>query len=730
MAVQEPIDTSFPCPPRGNFTLTLCPTNGLFYMFGGEYYDGSENLVFDELLRWNPDFKADNNDEQEGANENKSDSTDNNNNIDSYDTGKWTRILTPAPTPPPRCAHSAVFHNDGIYIFGGEMATAEKYHHYKDLWRLDVKNNTWEECKSRGGSPPAARSGHRAVAWRHYMIIFGGFQEELRADTRWFNDVHIFDFQTNIWCELKYNKLARLPPARSACNMTVCADALFIYGGYSKLKNANTGAGANKSEGITHIDCWMLPLKPLINASKSGPLSGASPPSWERISRKGEYPSQRAGTSAVLHKNKLLVFGGVLDSEGDQHKMESVFYDDLFALDMERRRWFAMRLKKTSGGGRRRKKKDNQDDSKVENDGGNDSDNSEEEDEEVPQNDAEAISSGWDLDKLRHDMFAFIDGNGNIVYEKIEDEDGDGEDDSNKIGEEEKTKEAPDPPTDATPVGKTVTKEKKQVGVKNVDKIDASAVMQVDSKGLPSTVTRHTPLPRINCAVAIKGNTLYIYGGVVEVGDREVTLDDCWSIDLNKRDKWTCIWPGQMHKQVWKGVDDDDSYISSDQGGDDDEDSLDEDFELDPIHEDDVNNDEKMTEEERKKAKKAAKKAKEKEKRRGVRHEITELKEKLGVDNAQRTPQMGESVAEFYARTTEYWSVEAAKSAGVAAADSGERLSTKELAREGFLLAKERYEQLKPMLQRLDELEAMQQEGAEEKHKKKDKKKSSKKDRR
>jgi len=90
---------------------------------------------------------------------------------------------------------------------------------------------------------------------------------------------------------------------------------------------------------------------------------------------------------------------------------------------------------------------------------------------------------------------------------------------------------------------------------------------------------------------------------------------------------------------------------------------------------------------------------------------------------------MGESVAEFYARTTEYWSVEAAKSAGVAAADSGDRLSTKELAREGFLLAKERYEELKPVLERLDELEKMQQEGAEEKQKKKEKK-SSKKDRR
>ena len=28
----EVIDTAFPNPPRGNFTWTLCPTNGMFYM--------------------------------------------------------------------------------------------------------------------------------------------------------------------------------------------------------------------------------------------------------------------------------------------------------------------------------------------------------------------------------------------------------------------------------------------------------------------------------------------------------------------------------------------------------------------------------------------------------------------------------------------------------------------------------------------------------------------------
>ena len=553
-----------------NFSLSL--------KFGGEYYDGAENLVFDEMLRWDPDYKQSTNDDDDTT------STENDK------IGQWTRILTPQPHPPPRCAHSAIYHNEHIYIFGGECATADKYHHYKDLWKFNIKTNTWTEVKSVSGSSPPARSGHRAVAWRHYMIIFGGFHEALRSETRWFNDVHIFDFQSCTWTELKYGKLARQPPPRSACNMSLCTaptEALVIYGGYSKVKNANA-PGASKSEGIMHIDCWMLPLKPLINASKGGPLNGSSPPSWERISRKGEYPSARAGTSAVLHKNKMLVFGGVLDNEGDHHKLSSVFYDDLFALDMERRRWFAMRLKKVSaGGGRRRKKKKGGDTEEAVNDTVNDEEgsgtDSEEEAALLAAKNEEAKSSGYDLNQLRHDMFAFIDGDGNVVYEKIEDD----EENESAVGADTKSKDEEDEVTsvtksdtaDVSSTEITAKDEQANTEVKPLptkpdkptdQRIAASSVMKVDDKGLPTAVARQTPLPRINCAAVIQNNTLYIYGGVLEVGDREVTLDDCWSIDLNKRDKWTCIFPGQMHRQVWKGIDsDNDSYISSsDQGGD------------------------------------------------------------------------------------------------------------------------------------------------------------------
>lgn len=34
---------------------------------------------------------------------------------------------------------------DKVYIFGGEYATLDQFHHYRDMWALDLKTNIWEE---------------------------------------------------------------------------------------------------------------------------------------------------------------------------------------------------------------------------------------------------------------------------------------------------------------------------------------------------------------------------------------------------------------------------------------------------------------------------------------------------------------------------------------------------------------------------------------------------------
>ena len=517
----------------------------LLVQFGGEYYNGAENVVFDELLRWDPDAKRrsatgrrDDDDDEDGE-------VDNNNRV-----GQWTRILTPPPHPPPRCAHSAVCHNDAIYVFGGESAASEGYHHYRDLWKFDVKNNTWEECRSSGGPGPHARSGHRCLVWRHYMILFGGFHESAKNnDIRFFNDVHVYDFQTMAWTELKYGKLARLPPPRSACNLALGGgEALFVYGGYSKVRNASNvhacGGGQQQqqqqhrtsgSEGIVHVDCWMLPLKSLL---LDGGIASSTPPTWERITRKGEYPSGRAGSSSVVYqKNRMVVFGGVMDDEGDHHAMASTFYDDLFAFDMERRRWFAMGLKeKKIAGGRRRRKKDAVVDAGtgtgraivgaggIDDGDDGDSDDFEDDDDAPAAKNEEVKSSGWGLDKLRHDMFAFTDGDGNVVFEKI--------DDAMKHDEEEgmaSAAQSADQLSETADVSRnfddlTLKASDRVPALKGMGKTASSSVMKVDHKGHPAAVARETPLPRINCASVVRNNTLYIYGGLLEVGDREVRL--------------------------------------------------------------------------------------------------------------------------------------------------------------------------------------------------------------
>ena len=52
------------------------------------------------------------------------------------------------------------FLQDKVYLFGGEYATLDNFHHYRDFWELDLKTSIWVELKT-SGDVPSARSGHR-----------------------------------------------------------------------------------------------------------------------------------------------------------------------------------------------------------------------------------------------------------------------------------------------------------------------------------------------------------------------------------------------------------------------------------------------------------------------------------------------------------------------------------------------------------------------------------------
>jgi N-acetylneuraminic acid mutarotase len=668
----ENLSTAFPL-PRANATLEHGADDknrDFLYLFGGEYFDGIENIVLDELLR--------------------------------FDCRKreWKQILTLPPRPSPRCAHSCVAYKSSLFVFGGEMATADAYHHYRDLWKFDFNALQWIEITAK--NPPSARSGHACFVWKHFMILIGGFFEASR-ETKWYNDVHVFNLQTETWMDVPQSRLSMKPEPRSACNWALYGvDKAIIHGGFAKLKSPNASA---TDETKVHTDAWILHLAPLLQQK---------PPTWERwiTSSKtlsSSSPNGRAGTSCISYKNRMLVFGGVVDQEQQHHKVNSTFYNDLMAMDVDRRKWFPLRVNdKCSGGrGRRRQRQDRDLDEAVAPSGGDAETNDEKAQEEndsaseLEEDDGEGHDSGkehtgWNLDMLRSNMFAFIDGDGNIVYEKFDADESKEVSDLDEVKEDEEDEEeeefkAEEEEQEKANEEEKVEKEDLPGLVPQVDHpslghkmVTSSSVMILNERtNTTEAVARSNPLPRINGAIVLHGHTMYMHGGILEVGDREVTLDDMWALDLRKRDKWECLWPGTMHKQVWRGAihDDDDSYVSTGKEDDSEEDD-------DEQEEDDLMD------------RNCERSGTSKQNRAILRKEMAELNRRYGLEDKNRTPNLGESLADFCSRTSDYWNARVLDEKAVI----GTALSNKELKRQGFALAKKRFEELEPVLRRLAEL--------------------------
>lgn len=55
------------------------------------------------------------------------------------------------------------------------MSLQEKFKHYRDLWRLNLEDWSWEQVHGKGG--PTARSGHRMLVHKNRVILFGGFHD-------------------------------------------------------------------------------------------------------------------------------------------------------------------------------------------------------------------------------------------------------------------------------------------------------------------------------------------------------------------------------------------------------------------------------------------------------------------------------------------------------------------------------------------------------------------------
>ncbi|KAL9634141.1 MAG: hypothetical protein Q9204_003117 [Flavoplaca sp. TL-2023a] len=306
---------------RSSATIIGSPSCKELLLFGGEYFNGALATFYNDLF------------------------------VYLIDKDEWRKVTSPN-SPLPRSGHAWTRSTAGdIYLFGGEFSSPKQgtFYHYNDFWKLDPSSREWTRVESKKGPP--ARSGHRMTFFKGYIVLFGGFQDTSQQ-TKYLQDLWLYDTHNFTW----YNPL--LPPAtqkpdpRSSFSMHPHDAGAILYGGYSRVK-ATANAGKTKGGGqasrsvlkpLVHQDTWFLRI---TQPSTDAPANAPPTIRWERRKKPINSPNpSRAGATQVYHKGRGIAFGGVHDVEESEEGMDSEFFDNLLAWNIDRNRFFQLKLRR------------------------------------------------------------------------------------------------------------------------------------------------------------------------------------------------------------------------------------------------------------------------------------------------------------------------------------------------------------------------------------------------
>jgi len=723
--------------PRNACSASLLPNGSEVLFFGGEYYNGKEVQIYNQLYRLNLNIlerylKVSSNTDDalvnagEISTPSEIDKNDFLSQVEELDRKEandceeeskspW-KLVIPPKNPQPRCSHQGVVAGNYYYIFGGEFATKQQFQHFNDVWRLDLKLWKWELIKTTGKAPHT-RSGHRMILYRNNLIVFGGFHDSFR-EVRYFNDFHILSLKSLKWENYVVSQYETAPKPRSApifIGFETLQGAL-MFGGFQKVKD----------RGVGNSDSWWLNLQPLAKNQA---------PKWENMSRKGSYPVGRVGMGYAQYKSKVYAFGGVHDDELGPLQMRSMFFNDLFMFDASSKRWNRLAV----GNIIKSAKNDLGAYTKVDQ---NPDDPADEEDKTI----SKEYQPHYEDDEDDHE-FVYMDQNGILVRIDISktaefelDEEKSSTDKNAKLKETENVdhkgeKEEEDVPllldeinnnTTSVKTKKVKTKRIKKKGKRHENESEDDAVndegvnvneSQTASKKTPPNTTpkKETPQvkgifakdmlgalastkyppPRLNPVMWFKGSNLFVYGGLVEVGSREITLNDLWSVNVLTRKEWRCLSRGTLDEQIW--YDDPLELQEQAEEGDSGEDGDSDDVFSDSMSSSEYSNSEFDDEDdikavERQAKKKAARTA-------DLRTRIAYYNDQLPEDKSL-CPLLGETLKDFNERTKQKFFEEACNQPR----DEYYTPDEKELRRDAFKLCQRTYYNFKPILDALQKL--------------------------
>ena len=449
---------------------------------------------------------------------------------------------------PPQRISSCMFANPvhgkrELMMFGGESTSHETNvtHFYNEMYVYSLDNDSWKKITSQNSPMPRSSAAVAAHPTGLALIHGGEFSSPKQNTFYHYSDSWLFDCSTREWTKIEQKNG---PSARSGHRMTIWKNFIILHGGFRDLGTSTTYLN----------DLWVFD----ITTHK-----------WKQIDFPTNHPipDARSGHSFIPTAEGAILWGGYTKVKAGKGLQKGKILSDCWYLkmksDLSAIRW------------ERRKKQGQQPSPRVGCSmvyhkgrgvlfgGVYDFEETEESLRSVFYNDLftyQIESNRWysmslrprrknnkiaisksnrNKDKELEDLLNQILDKANLLDDNVEEDSKTIENELKQLDEEE---EGEDPDH--------------QKSRKIYDMLTA------------------LPHRRFNASTAVVDDTLFIFGGAIEIGEKDYPIDSFYSIDMNKLDGVKLYWEdlSKVDMAEKAGDEDDDDFDEDDEDEDDDED--------------------------------------------------------------------------------------------------------------------------------------------------------------
>lgn len=462
----------------------------------------------------------------------------------SLDAKKTQVVETACPPPSPRLNASLTPHpeKDELILFGGEYFNGQKTFLYNELYIYNIKKNSWSKVDVP--NPPPRRCAHQAVTVSQaggQLWIFGGeFASPDGEQFYHYKDLWVLHLNTKTWEQIKS---PGGPSGRSGHRMVSSKRQLIVFGGFHE----------SARDYIYYNDLYTFNLDSFT---------------WAKISPSGTGPSPRSGCQLTTTQDaSVVIYGGYFKQRVKKDVDKGTVHTDMFLLKMESADKWTWSRQNTSGV----KPTPRTGFSMA-----------------VGPNNRSVLFGGvYDEEEEEtiegdffNDLYFYDQGKNRWFTAQVKRH----RSDRKKRRRGDKTLEAETSEaltqslTEPIEVIKEVVAEDGTVmTIKQVISSQQTPSSDEEDSGEEdeeeAAELQVEPSPRSSTMMAIKQGVLYVYGGMFEVGDRQFTLNDLYSLDLHKMEEWKVLVEMDPKTQEWLGESDsEDEEVGAEGGEDEDED--------------------------------------------------------------------------------------------------------------------------------------------------------------